>query len=109
MASEAEQIAASNAVRLAGIRPPCCFCGDMCKSAPCPCADNLARAALEAAEKVRESERKANCQHARRNGQYQTSGDGSSKWWWFCSDCGRSDRGETPAREGFNNTASFAR
>lgn len=60
--------------------------------------DVLAKAALRAAEAEREVERKENCKHPNKTGNGTVSSDGSSKWNWYCSDCGASGNSEIAPR-----------
>lgn len=56
-----------------------------------------AKLALEAAEKVRAAEKRAACTHPARKGSGFMCSDGSSKYDWFCPDCGASGSHETKA------------
>lgn len=58
----------------------------------------MAKAALEAAERVREQHRVATCTHPNKWGSGTMSSDGSSKLDWHCKDCGKSFHSETPAQ-----------
>lgn len=52
--------------------------------------DGDARAALAAAEKVRDIERRENCKHPRKQGTGSISSDGTSCMRWHCQDCFKS-------------------
>lgn len=41
-------------------------------------------------------EKRRNCRHFNRQGSGTVGSDGSSKWSWYCADCGASDEGITP-------------
>lgn len=57
------------------------------------------RAALEAAEYVRQADLFKNCRHPRKSGSGSVSSDGSSHSTWFCPDCGAHGESRTPPRE----------
>ena len=59
----------------------------------------VARKALEAAERARDIVRRANCQHLNRRYSGSIGSDGSMSWDWYCPECGKSDSGSSPARD----------
>lgn len=48
----------------------------------------LAKAALEAAERARDAERRRHCKHLNKMGDGWVSSDGKSGGSWRCTDCG---------------------
>jgi hypothetical protein len=59
---------------------------------------NIARAGLEAAERVRAEEKRASCQHLRKVGSGYVGSDGSGRNVWHCPECGAHHESEWPAR-----------
>src|SRR4051812_28250329 len=74
-----------------GERVPCTDprAAEMIRHTECECR-KMAAAALEAAERIKDAERIANCKHPRRTGTGGISSDGSGYSQWFCPDCGKS-------------------
>lgn len=65
---------------------------------PAACWMGSARVILEAAERIREDERRKNCKHPRKWGSGSLNSDGSSRSTWRCPDCGLGGEISTPPR-----------
>lgn len=65
---------------------------------PASCWEGSARVILEAAERVRDDERRKSCKHPRAIGNGMVSSDGASSTSWTCPDCGEHYSYVSPAR-----------